>query len=82
MVNNDPYNKRVDLFVMQALKMAMHASVEMPITSSSQLTLKSVTFHALVILVSSVAAHGVYKYMIPDIKMLTISNIQKLQLKV
>ena len=51
---------------MQVLKMVMHASVEMPITSSSQLTLKNVTFHALVILVNSVAARGVCKYMIPD----------------
>ena len=51
---------------MQVLKMAMHATVEMLMTSLSQLTLESVTFHALVIKVNSVAAHGVCKYMIPD----------------
>ena len=51
---------------MQVLKMAMHASAEMLMTSLSQLTLKSVTFHVLAILVNSVAARGVYKYMIPE----------------
>ena len=56
---------------MQVLKMAMHATVEMLITSLSQPTLKSVTSHALAILVSSVAARGACKYM--------ISNIQKVQ---
>ena len=69
---------------MQVLRMAMHATVEMLMTSLSQLILENVTFHALVMLVSSVAAHGVYKYMIPEsskMKMLTSPNIQKLQLK-
>ena len=65
---------------MQVLKMAMHATVEMLMTSLSQLTLDSVTFHALAILGNSVAVRGVYKYMIPE--MMTISNIHKLQLKV
>ena len=71
---------------MQLLRMAMHASVEMLMISLPQLTLKSVTFHALAIQVNSVAARGVCKYMIPEmnteIKMLTITNIQNLQLKV
>ena len=70
---------------MQVLKMAIHATVEMPMTSLSQLTLKSVKYHALAIMVNSVAARGVFKYMIPDlsvIKMLGISNIQRLQLMV
>ena len=60
--------------------MAMHAFAEMLMTSLSQLTLESVTFHALAILVNSVAARGVYKYMIPE--MLTIRNIHMLQPKV
>ena len=51
---------------MQVLKMAMHATAEILMTSLSQLILKNVTFHALVMLVSYVAARGVYKYMIPD----------------
>ena len=61
--------------------MAMHVTVEMLMTSLSQLTLESVTPHALAIPVNSVAAHGVCKYMIPEINMMTIPNIQKLQLK-
>ena len=67
---------------MLVLKMAMHATVEMLMTSLFRLTLQSVTPHALAILVNSVAARGVYKYMILDpseIKTLTIPNIQKLQ---
>ena len=74
----------MDLFVMQVLKMAMHVTVEMLMISLSQLTLKSVTFHALALLVNSVAARGVCKYMIlksSKMKMLTSPNIQKLQLK-
>ena len=51
---------------MQELKLAMHATVEMLMTSLSQLTLKNVTPHAPAILVDSVAARGVCKYMIPD----------------
>ena len=69
---------------MQALKMVMHATVEMLMTSLSQLTLESVTFHAQVMLVNSVAARGVCKYMIPEsskMKMLTSPNIKNLQLK-
>ena len=53
---------------MQVLKMAMHATVEMLMTSLCRLTLKSVTFHALAIQVNSVAARGVCKYMIPNIQ--------------
>ena len=53
---------------MQALKMVMHATVEMPMTSLFRLTLESVTFHALAILVNYVAALGVCKYMILEIK--------------
>ena len=64
---------------MQVLKMAMHATVEMLITSLSQLTLESVAFHALVMLVNSVAAHGVYKYMIPESSMLKL-KLQRLNL--
>ena len=81
-MKNDPKNERTDLFVMQVLKMAMHATVEMLMINSSRPTLKSVTFHVPAILVNSVAARGVYKYMILDpseIKTLTIPNIQKLQ---
>ena len=81
-MNNDPNNEWVDLSVMQVLRMAMHATVVMLITSLSPLTLENVTSHALAILVSSVAARGVYKYLIPEIQMVTITNIQKLQLKV
>ena len=80
--NNDPNNELMDLIVMQVLEMAMHATVEMLMINSSRPTLKSVTFHVPAILVNSVAARGVYKYMIPDcseIKTLTIPNIQKLQ---
>ena len=66
---------------MQALKTAMHVTVEMLMTSLSQLTLKSVTFHALAIQVNSVAARGVCKYMIPEMNT-EIKNIQNLQLKV
>ena len=51
---------------MQVLKMAMHVTAEMLMTSLSQLTLVNVTFHALAILVSSAAAHGVCKYIIPN----------------
>ena len=51
---------------MQVLKMGMHATAEMLMTSLFQLILESVTFHAQVIKVNCVAAHGVYKYMIPD----------------
>ena len=51
---------------MQVLKMAMHATVEILMTSLCRLTLKSVTFHALAIQVNSVAARGVCKYMIPN----------------
>ena len=83
-MKNDPKNERTDLFVMQVLKMAMHATVEMLMRGSSQPTLKNVTFHALGILVNSAAARGVCKYMILDsleIKTLTIPNIQNLQLK-
>ena len=74
----------MDLFVMRVLKMAMHATVEMLMTSLSQLTPKNVIFHALAIKVNSVAARGVCKSMILKslkMKMLTIPNIQKLQLK-
>ena len=53
---------------MLVLKMAMHATVEILITSLSQLTLKNVTSHVLAIKVNSVAARGVCKYMIPDSK--------------
>ena len=53
---------------MQVLKMAMHATAEMLTTSSSQPTLKNVTFHALGILVNFAAARGDCKYMIPVIK--------------
>jgi len=59
---------------MQVLKMAMRATVEILMKSLFRLTLKSVTSHALAIIVSSVAARGVCKYMIP--------NIRKLKLKV
>ena len=72
----------MDLFDMQVLKMATHVTVEMLMTSLSQLTLENVTSHALAILVSSVAARGVYKYMIPEsskMKMLTSPNIQNLK---
>ena len=55
---------------MQVLKMAMHATAEMLMTSLSQLSPKSVTSHALAILVSSVAARGVCKYMILNQKQL------------
>ena len=48
---------------MQVLKMVMHVTVVMLMTSLSQLTLKSVTSHALAIQINSVAAHGVCKYM-------------------
>ena len=67
---------------MLVLKMAMHATVEMLMTSLSQPTLKNVTFHALAIKVNSVVAHGVFKYMIPEsskMKMLTSPNIQNLK---
>ena len=67
---------------MLVLKMAMHATAEMLITSLSQLILKSVINNALAILVSSAAARGVCKYMILKIKLATIPNIQKLQPKV
>ena len=80
-INKDLNNEQVDLFVTQVWKMAMHASVEMLMTSSSQLTLKSVTTHALAIKVNSVAAHGVCKFMISEIKLVTPTNIQKLQVK-
>ena len=46
--------------------MAMHATVEMLTTSLSQLTPKSVTSGALAIPVNSVAARGVFKYIIPE----------------
>ena len=65
---------------MQVLKMAMNATVEMLMINSFQPTLESVTFHALAIKINSVAARGVYKYMIPE--MLTIPNIHMLQPKV
>ena len=58
---------------MQVLKIAMHATVEMLITSLSQLTLQNVTSHALEIKVNSVAARGVCKYMIPNIQKVCIS---------
>ena len=67
-MNNDPNNEWVDLFVMQVLKMGMHVTVEMLMTSLSQPTLANVTFHALAIQVNSVAARGICKYMIPDSK--------------
>ena len=51
---------------MRVLKTAMHASAEMQMIDLSQLTLVNVTFHALAILVNSVAVRGVCKYMIPD----------------
>ena len=59
---------------MLVLKMAMHATVEMLMTSLSRLTLQSVTSHALVIMVNSVAAHGVCKYMIPNIHQLQLNR--------
>ena len=59
---------------MLVLKMAMHATVEMLMTSLSRLTLQSVTSHVLVILVNSVAAHGVCKYMIPNIYQLQLNR--------
>ena len=58
----------MDLFVMQVLKMATHVTVEMLMTSLSQLTPENVTSHALAIKVNSVVAHGVCKYMIPNIQ--------------
>ena len=58
---------------MQVLKIAMHATVEMLITSLSQLILENVTSHALEIKVNSVAARGVCKYMIPNIQKVCIS---------
>ena len=61
---------------MQVLKMAMNVTVEMLMINSSQPTLESVTFHALAIKINSVAARGVCKYMIPVIKMVTISHTQ------
>ena len=67
---------------MQVLKMVMHVTVEMPMTSLFQLILENVTFHALAIKVNSVAAHGVYKYMIPEIKMVTILNTQFVEVNV
>ena len=51
---------------MQVLKMAMHVTVEMLMTSLFQLILENVTSHALAIKVNSVAARGVCKFMIPD----------------
>ena len=53
---------------MQVLKMATHVTVEMLMTSLSQLSPENVTSHALAIKVNSVAARGVCKYMIPDSK--------------
>ena len=53
---------------MQALKMVMHATVEMLITGLSQLTLKNVTFHALAIQVNFAAARGVCKCMKPNLQ--------------
>ena len=66
---------------MQVLKMAIHATVEMLKASLSQRTLKSVTSLALAILVSPVAALGVCKFMILVINKVTVTNIQKVQLK-
>ena len=66
---------------MQVLKMAMHATVEMLITSLSQPTLKSVTSHALAILVSSVAARGACKYMIPNIQKVQRHALNRKQLR-
>ena len=65
-MKNDPKIERTDLSVMQVLKMAMRATVEILMTSLFRLTLKSVTSHALAIIVSSVEARGVCKYMILD----------------
>ena len=73
-INYDPNNEKEDLFVMLVLKMAMHATVEMQMTSLFRLTLQSVTSHALAILVNSVAAHGVCKYMIPNIHQLQLNR--------
>ena len=67
---------------MPVWKMAMLATVEMLMTNLFQLILENVTFHALAIKINSVAARGVCKYMIPEIKLATIPNIQKLQPKV
>ena len=67
---------------MQVLKMVMHVTVEMLMTSLSQLILENVTFHAKAIKVNSVAAHGVCKYLIPEIKMVTILNTQFVEVNV